>query len=97
MCTLIILPGDSTIDSDPSSSALAVKQFSKIQRPRKTYSMSFDFVYIGLYNDNDIVFFDAWQRPPSSIAALTYAKTDKMIQLKRTTHAKNVGWGKVGP
>ena len=71
MCTLIILPGDSTIDSDASSFALAVKQSSKILKPRKTYSIGFDFVYVGPYNDNDVVFSDARERPPSSIATFT--------------------------
>jgi len=63
MSAIIIMPVDSTEDSNPSSFALAVKQYSKILRDRNTYVLGFDFVHIALYDKNGINFFDARKIP----------------------------------
>ena len=65
MTAIVILPDDSAIDSDPSSFALACKQFSKILRQNEAFEFGFDLVYVGTYTPKDILFFDASRRPPA--------------------------------
>jgi hypothetical protein len=65
---LVFLPIDSTTDTDPSSFAHAVRQFSKIlSEDRKEHELGFDFVYVALHNSaGDLYFFDAGKLPPRS-------------------------------
>jgi hypothetical protein len=66
LVALVLLPADSVEDSNPSSFALAVKQFSKIAKlsTASPQEFGFEFVFIGLHDGNGMVFFDATAAPP---------------------------------
>ena len=66
LVALILLPKDSQTDSDPSSFALAVKQFSKAakQPTQPAAAFGFEFVFVGFHDANGIEFFNALVAPP---------------------------------
>lgn len=66
LVALILIPADSTDDSDPSSFAHAVRQFSKIaKKDRSAAELGFEFVFVGVHSPKgDIYFFDASNSPP---------------------------------
>ena len=66
LVALILLPEDSISDSNPSSFAHAVRQFSKIiKKDDADKGLGFDYVYIGVHSaDGKIYFFDAREFPP---------------------------------
>ena len=66
LVALIFLPQDSTYDTDPSSFAHAIRQFSKIiKKDREEHELGFEYVYIGIHDEQgNLYFFDAAQYPP---------------------------------
>ncbi len=67
LAAFIFLPHDGAFDSEPSSFAHAVRQFSKICDKSGSWSSPehFDHVFVVLYNtDGRLVFFDALNSPP---------------------------------
>jgi hypothetical protein len=67
LVAMIILPVDSCFDTDPSSFAHAVRQFSKVTKAhvKAQVGSTFELVFIGLHNPNgEIYFVDARQDPP---------------------------------
>lgn len=66
LVAMIFLPMDSTSDTDPSSFAHAVRQFSKIlKKDREEHELGFEYVYVALHDrDGNLYFFDAEKFPP---------------------------------
>ena len=66
LVALIILPEDSLVDSNPSSFAHAVRQFSKIakQKTEDSGSFGFEFVFVGFHGASGMSIFNATDPPP---------------------------------
>jgi hypothetical protein len=90
LVALIFLPMDSCEDTDPSSFAHAVRQFSKVAPDSLAAegSACFEHVFIALHNPNgDIFFFDATQAAPRvGLPVSTHQlSTDEMLKKIHTT------------
>ena len=65
LVALIFLPSDSTADSDPSSFAHAVRQFSKILNRDHEQGVGFEHVFVAVHDeDGSIYFFNTHAAPP---------------------------------
>jgi len=65
LVALIFLPSDSTSDSDPSSFAHAVRQYSKILNREHEQGVGFEHVFIAVHDARgSIYFFDTGSMPP---------------------------------
>ena len=67
LVALIFLPSDSTSDSNPSSFAHAVRQYSKILNRDHEQGVGFEHVFIAVHSEvGSIYFFDAGSMPPKT-------------------------------
>jgi hypothetical protein len=87
LVALIFLPLDSCDDGTkkaPSSFGKAVKQYSKIasQGTADDHALSFEHVFVGLYSEEGVAFFDARNAPPFHGAppAKSLMSTEQMLE-----------------
>ncbi len=93
LVAMIFLPMDSTYDTDPSSFAHAVRQFSKIlKKDREEHELGFEYVYVALHDsDGSLFFFDASKYPPRTGQPHTSDRlsvSDVILELKGSVHRR---------
>jgi hypothetical protein len=89
LAAIIFLPEDSLVDTNPSSFAHAVRQFSKIaKKQRDEIELGFEFVFIAVHNTAGKLFlFDAAGMPPRFGAPSngSVKSMDEVLDLLATT------------